>query len=205
VTVFGQIVSFSQVQALAYGKLRLWLPTYLREVERQTGRAACSLGDVLSWGAPTADFEKRPEQQLPILSIVSPGTSTAPALTGTAYRAPWRLEVRVVVAAGNEVDADSMAKDYAAAVMALMVQQKLGAPVQDVVWTGDEYDDLGRDSGRRLMVGANVGFDVYVGDVVDKRRGPSGEPPDDPCTAGPLPEGPTVETVFPRVTADNDF
>lgn len=192
-SIFGPIVPVTLIEQQMLETLKTWLPSYLGEIERVTGRDQGSLPDIKSWGIPERDFLMRPGQALPHVGLVSPGTQGTPQHDAEGfYRATWRIEVRLVVAANSVGATDRLSKAYAAAVAACLVQQTLGDPVEQLDWIGDAYDDLGADKDRS-MIGVAVSFDVLAAGVLQRRTGPRGEPQADP--RAPYPDLPTIETT----------
>lgn len=199
-TVFDHILTADVVEQHALETLQTWLPTYLREVERQTGRDPNTLPAVRSW-KPVNIFERWPEDQLPAVLLVSPGLIGTPEKEGDGYyRARWSLGIGVVVSARDAATTNSLAKVYAAAVRATILQhQSLGGHSRGVGWVDEKYDDLPAEKGRTLAAGQNI-FWVEYAQVVSTKGGPiQPVPPDDE----PPPEDwPTVETADTTIESE---
>ncbi|HEV3309423.1 MAG TPA: hypothetical protein VG815_02745 [Chloroflexota bacterium] len=66
---FGEITLIPDVEKSILATLKEWSPTYLREMERRTGRKPKGLPNVASW-RPTDDILDRfPEQQIPAVQL----------------------------------------------------------------------------------------------------------------------------------------
>jgi hypothetical protein len=66
---FGEITLIPDIEKAILATLKEWSPTYLREMERRTGRGPSKLPDVASW-RPTDDILDRfPEQQIPAVQL----------------------------------------------------------------------------------------------------------------------------------------
>lgn len=191
-TIFGRILSGRIVEQTVKNHLHLWMPTYIREIERQTGRPAESLPLIRSWtNRNTLQLWK--EDHLPSLLLVSPGTIGAPWKDGEGtYHAHWSIGVAVVVSGRDEKTTDGLSKDYAAAVRAAMLQrQSLGGQAEGVSWLDERYTDLPADEARTLAAGQDI-FSIEFKDVVSVAGGPV--EPDPPAEA--VGDWPEVETVI---------
>lgn len=66
---FGEITTPPQAEKAVLATLQRWSNTYLREIERRTGREPNALPNVASW-RPTDDILDRfPEQQIPAVQL----------------------------------------------------------------------------------------------------------------------------------------
>lgn len=184
------LVPATVIEDMLLDTLKAWIEWGLGAVERATGRDENSIRSPRSWGTPQGDYVKRPEQHMPAIGILSPGTEGTPERDGETYSATWRFEVRCVVSARDAKATDRLSKAYAAAIAKVVIQKLDGEPIQDVRWMGDRYDVLAGDSDR-TMIGVAVNFDVTATEVLSQRGGPD-EPPDDRSEP---PDGPVVETV----------
>lgn len=192
-SVFDRIVDAGTVEDAATATLKAWSSAYLGELERQTGRDQGSLPDIRAWTAPEGDFRRWPEEQLPCLVLISPGLNGSPERhEGGRYSATWGLALAVVVSASTEAATDRLAKLYAAAMRACLVQRRLGGLAEMVTWVGEDYTIEPADR-RRTIGAARVIFDVDIGDVTTADSGPAGDPPDEPRE--PLPDPTTVTDV----------
>jgi hypothetical protein len=66
---FGELTLVTDIEKGVLATLQKWSPTYLRKMERHTGREFEALPDVASW-RPTDDILDRfPEQQIPAVQL----------------------------------------------------------------------------------------------------------------------------------------
>lgn len=140
-------------------------------------------------------MEKFPEDQLPAVMIASPGLVDPPTADGRGvYTARWRLTTATAVAARGNRLALRLARLYALATRALMLQQQqLGdLAVRRIDWLGERYDVLASVDDRSICVGA-VEVSVEVSDVTTRQAGPL-EPVMGPGT-GTEPDSPTWPTA----------
>jgi hypothetical protein len=149
------------------------MPTYLAEMERQTGRNPQTLPHIRGW-ALHSEFEALPgEEQLPLCVVVSPGLVDEPTKDGAgAYRTKWGLAVAVVVSANTPEASRTLVGLYAAAARGSLLQRRsLGGVARGVEWLDERYDDLDINDERSLAA-ARLVFAVDVGDVVSVKEGP---------------------------------
>jgi hypothetical protein len=172
-TIFGRIVTGSHVEDAAEATLRLWIPTYIAEIERQTGRDAGTLPTPRSWSL-VSEFGLDPEDQFPAIVIESPGLVESPGRDGRGtYRAAWDLRIGVVVAARDERATRRLSTTYAAAIQAALLQHpSLGGFAADTSWLDTRYTPIADDAGRTLAAGRTY-FRVDVDDVVTAKAGPA--------------------------------
>lgn len=178
-SLFGPLRHGGEIEDAVLASLQLWLPDYLREVERQAGLDAEVLEGPRSIGwAP--EMTKWPEDQLPSLIVVSPGTSEDPERDGEGvHRARFALNVGVVASAADERDTRRLAQLYGAVVRGCLLQHRiLAEEIQVVAWNGEGYDDIPQAAEMRRTVALGLNrFTVEIGDLVSDTQGP-GEPTD---------------------------
>ena len=138
VVVFGADVEDHIQQVLWW-----WLPSYLYEVERNHSiiPGTLPLNPIRSSGQRRS--KKFPEDQLPCLMIGSPGLVTVPIPDGGGYyTATWRINLAVEIVAGPNRRALELARWYALAVRAAIIQQQqdpgLRTPSRSSGSTGDQ-------------------------------------------------------------------
>lgn len=189
-SVFGVIKSGSALEETAIAFLKDRLPEYLAEIERQTGRPQEQLPMIRSWTTRN-EFVKWPEEQLPAMVVVSPGTNGVPKKAGDGkVRATYALGLAVVCSAKDGEATSKLARDYAAAIRACVEQHPdLGGVAEGSLWTGERFDDIPQEQDRNLSSG-QVGFMVEVRDVVDASQGLT-DKPEDPYN---------VPNAWPQVT-----
>jgi hypothetical protein len=199
-SVFGPIVSAFEVEHALAACARVWIRDYLAEMERQRLTPVEGMPPFRSIVAAAAP-EKWPEDQLPALLIASPGLAETGARRGLevhgdgGYVARWRVDCASEVSARGNRQAIRLARLYAAAVRALIVQQTLrvsrfvDAPLPSlrrIDWTGERYDLRDWTIDRTRCAGV-VSFVVEVADVMTRGLGPR-EPMYPPTGPGEPPE-----------------
>jgi hypothetical protein len=106
-SVYGSFITETEVEDLILENLKHWLPSYLGEVSEHAGKGRADLPGIKTWGAPQGDLRTRPENTLPHLAVVSPGTDGDPSEDGEGtYRAWWLLEVTTIVSSTGFAQAD---------------------------------------------------------------------------------------------------
>lgn len=194
-SLFGRLIGAGQVEDAIVGVLRVWMRTYLNEVERQIGETPGEIASPRSYRI-SGDVEKMPEDQTPCVIVTSPGTRDLPLVNGARqYEAQFQIETSVVVSArggmetGGSPRALRLARMYALAMRACIVQQ---ADDDSILfrrdWLGEDYDVLDSIDDRTICVG-RVTFSIEVPDVTTQDAGPVyplGPPPED----SPEPESP---------------
>lgn len=192
---YGTLFSPAWLENSVLELLRLWMPAYLGELERQQDRDE-HLPGIASWGADS-DLVRWPEQTPPAVMVASPGLIAPPVRDEDGiYRGTYGLEVGVLVASISKAPARRLAGDYGAAVIGALLQQSLGEPVDGVKWVGQAIDELPQNKSRSLAAVTNE-FHVEIEDLVTDLDGPA-EPPDDPYE--PSPDDPEVDEGAVDVT-----
>lgn len=202
---FGPLLASLVVEDAADATVRKWMRTELAEVAAQYGLARGQLALPKSY--PTASQFGWVEDQLPSIGIHCPGVSGPPVKESGPrgnFRVKWRLEVAALVSASTQINTDRLAKLYAAALWAAIMQHpSLGGVAEDTEWVsdGERYDVLDAGKGRSLAFCLLL-FDVTLKDARSSYGGPR-EPL--PAGAGAGEDGahgdwPAVETV--RITVD---
>lgn len=183
-TVFGTVVTGDMVEDATIAHLQNWLPTYLGELERVTGREPLSVQMPRSYST-VARFSHRPQEQLPAVIVVSPGIVGTPERRGDGSVSAWfRIEIGVLSAgrAGVVEDGGRLAKLYGAAVRVLMLQHPaLGGIASATTLSGESYDVLPTDMVEVAQVALCL-FDVQIPEIGNTDSGPTVPvtPPDVP-------------------------
>lgn len=191
-TQFGNLLNPADLEKAVLATLELWFPTYLREVERQAGWQVDRLTNPVRFTNRNS-FDAEAGEPLPKVVCISDGTVGSPIKNGKQYRAVWNIGIGVATAARSEEEANDNSKAYGTAVRALLLQhQNLddSIAVQEIIWTGEKYDDLPIPSQSNLYRAAGIYFTVDVEDVVSRWTGP--DVPDQPS----YPADGIVETVI---------
>lgn len=181
--IFGNIVRRDQVEQGVLDTVEKWIDTYLCEVERNAGLTVRSLPRPKSFERENS-FNLEPDDQLPAIKIVSPGTGSKPIKASRGqYRSYWNISVTVVAVSTPDSVRD-LAGYYVAAIRTLLLQhQDLGGIGAGIDWTGDKYDDE-PDPFRRTVASGSVQLEVEVDNVLTSAAGP--------VTPNPIPD-PTPE------------
>lgn len=187
-SVFGNITTSVDVEGAMEAHVVKWITTYLREVERQKGLKVGLLPSPRSYQKRN-ELQRWPEDQMPAIVIVAPGTAGTPKRKGDGtYDANWVCGVAAVVSSTDKESTRTMASYYTAAIRAAVLQHRsIGGFARGVTYEDERFDDLPEVQGRSLVSG-QVFFTVQVSAIVDSSQGPS-QPSDDPA------EWPDVETA----------
>ncbi len=198
--LLGPILTADHVEQAALDTLKAWMPTYLAEMERQTGRPAGSVPMVRSWSTLN-QFAHWTEDQLPGVILVSPGLAQHPTRRGDGSNwARWTLGVGIVVSARDQPTTNALAKLYAAAVRACLLQHpSLGGKSEGLGWTDERYTDVPSDQARSVA-GAQLIFWVEYKDVVNDQMGPPFPAQPSPTPLTDPGDGPVVRTHTTSVT-----
>lgn len=182
--VFKDILVASRLEEATINQLVKWIPTYIREVERQL---EIPIGAIPypKYYTNRNSFDIVPGEDFPKVVVISPGVQGSPRAKGDGqYMATWSLGIGVGVAAETEPIANMLAKIYGAAVRAIMVhKQSLGGIAQVITWVDETYDDLPITSQNQLYKAAALYFNVECENVVTKWAGPE-EPDEEPYAYG---------------------
>src|SRR4051812_42745433 len=114
---FGRIISDDQVEDAVVDTLRKWTPTYLAEVERQRGLApGYYQRPVDSSFLLHTDFDKWPEEMLPVVEVISPGVDDDPPRKGAGdYHAHFMIGVIGIVSGAGQLESRRFAHRLGAA------------------------------------------------------------------------------------------
>jgi hypothetical protein len=188
VNIYGNISHPGLIEQAAAERLRVWLPHYLAEVERQHNREVGKLR--LRSIVTVSELDRFPEDQLPCAVVISPGTIDDPTKDGAGdYSALYNVSVAVLVSSTEAKGSRLLAQLFGAAVRgALMQNRQLTETVSIEDWLGESFDDLPVEERRTLFGGINS-FSAELLNVVNWKAGPPGpaDPPDDPTADPPEP------------------
>jgi hypothetical protein len=148
-SVFGQIVLPQQVEQAITDLLKTWMPKYLGEMERITGRQPGKLPAVRAWGF--GDVEDRLSEQIEPAVFVECAKA---AMLGTSdgYTAVWDTTVAVIVKSDQKLSrARELAGIYTTAVSLILIQQPLG--IGTIGWDDQDYGVLDAQTRRFLARG----------------------------------------------------
>jgi phage gp37-like protein len=173
VSAFGNLVAASDVEQAALAQLQKWVGDYLAEVERYHALDVGALPRPRSWEV-SAFVERFPEDQLPAVVLASPGLAEVPLADGAGvYTARWQLVVATQVAARGNRLALRLARLYALALRALLLQQQGLEPLQvrRIDWMDERYRLLDSIDDRSTCV-SEVELAVEVYDATTRNAGP---------------------------------
>lgn len=205
--LYGPLGHSGQITAAAKTHLQAWLPAYLAEMERQTGRDPQDLPIARAWRT-AAEIDQWLSDVPPAVLIACPGTldtrmaERRAARNFRGYHADWDLRVAVIVEVGGTGDPDELAGIYGAAIRAALMQHPtLTDDIRVSAWTGEILDDVPSRQSQTLGMAINH-FTVQTRGLLPTTGGPS-EPPDDPYAVPPDPTY-DLDTADIAVTLDLD-
>lgn len=175
-TTFGRAISDDLVEDAVLDVLKRGLPTYLGEIENQRGLTRGFYQRPKTYEVKS-EVEKLPEEQVPMILVVSTGLTGRPVKDGRGlYRVPWYIGVAGIVSADNKTNTRRMAYRYAAAIRTLLVNfqtlnNALDGSVRGVEWVDGRNNEIPPDGDRTLWLSRQV-FEVEVGNVLDQSSGP---------------------------------
>lgn len=190
---FGRIVSPGMVERAVVATLNVWMDDCLGELERLEGYAPGSIERPR--GIVTrSEFERRQEDQVPLLVVINTGVNGKPERRGGGvYRLAWAVGVVAIVSDTDEDATRDLASAYTTAVrVALLQHAKLKSGsfpdglADDLDLLDEQYNDIPFLSTRNLASG-RVTVEIGVDSAVSMLAGPtvpSGHPSTDP---GPWP------------------
>lgn len=171
--VFGDVLVASQIEEAGIATLVKWMPTYIREIERQLGLEVGNIPYPEHFSNRNS-FDYLPGEKYPKVVVISPGLDGEPLANGNGqYAARWRLGVGAVIAATDEVVANLWSKVYGAAIREIFInKQSLGGLARAISWVDEEYPDLPISQQNQLFKAAAVYFQVDCQNVATKWGGP---------------------------------
>lgn len=202
-SVFGSIIPNDVIEDAVISTLRKWMPTYLSEVERQLGLEPPYYKRP-EYGAYTvrADFDKFPEEMLPLVVVVSPGLTDDPPKRGRdkTYSGRFQINVTCIVSSTDQTSTRHAAMRYGAAATAALIQNQsldhgIGDRVRGIDWIGQRNREItSPEPADRTLWGIRQVFLVEVDDILSKGGGPV-DPDPQPDPTAPWPDPPTADTV----------
>lgn len=201
-SVFGELKDAGRVEEAFIERLRLWMPTYLSEVERQRGLTP---GDIAIPRAVFArnDFDRWQENQTPFIMVVASGTGATRRSGDGYYSGDFLVGVGTFISSRDEATTRRLAHLYGAAVRGCIVQRRsLNDMVEVADWTGADSDQIDVENTRSVQI-FTESFSATLRKIVSWKEGPPpswptdtpipAEPPDDPTL--PWPDRPIAENV----------
>jgi hypothetical protein len=178
-SLYGRLIAASDVEEALKAHVDRYVGDYLNEVERQHARPVGTIARPRAF-VVSGEEDRFPEDQLPAITVESPGTADLPMADGQGrYVVRWELNVGIHVAATRPLE---LAKLYGLALRALTVQQPPGLYMR-VDWVAERYPPADR-LGDRSIARAQVRLECQVPDVTNRHAGPPdiAEWPADPGT-----------------------
>lgn len=198
-TTFGRIITDDQVEDAVMATLRRWIHTELNEVERQVlGVASEGYYQRPICYTVKASFDKFPEEELPMVLVVSTGATPGGMDGRRQHKATFVVGVACVVSSTSEDDSRRYAYRLGAAIRAALEHNQsldgaLDGTVTGVNWDDGKNNELPEpDGGQRTIWTARQVFSVDVSNVLTRNAGPSAPEPDPPNEAPPHGDWPTV-------------
>lgn len=174
-TLFGPLVHSGKVEQAVQDTLQTWMPTYLREVERQHDRAQGSLPSPRSYRlvSESTDPVRWPEDQLPSLVILCPGFAEPPRHQGSGrYRVTYGVSVAALVSAKDQGATRLLARLYGIAVAAILLQKpSLSNFACGTTWVDERFDDIPSDTQRSIACALEA-FTIEADNIIDTSQGP---------------------------------
>lgn len=174
-TQFGPLVHSGKVEQAVKTTLETWMPTYLREIERQHERDQGSLPSPRSYRlvSESTDPVRWPEDQLPSLVILCPGFAEPPLHQGSGkYRVTYGVSVAALVSAKDQGSTRLLARLYGIAVAAILVQQpSLDDFACGTTWVDERFDDIPSDTQRSIACALEA-FTIDADAIVNTSQGP---------------------------------
>jgi hypothetical protein len=187
--VFGPMVTLTEVYGALVETMTVWLPTFLRERERLSGRVYGSLPSLRGVRVFATELDAWPADQLPLGVIVAPGFPDALlANPDGTYAATLELGVSIVVSARAADETLALATEYGAALRnCLLGHRSLGGIASALHVIGERYDGLGSED-QRTIAAAEVIASVRIDTLSMGGGGPAvpfPDPPPEPDPGGP--------------------
>ena len=184
--MFGPIFVASNLEQAVLDSLKEWFPTYLREVERQSGLTVGEHRPPVNYSNRNS-FDVLAGEAMPKVVCISPGTIGNPEVYQRTYSFNWAVGVGIVVAARSEGLANQQVKVYGAAARAIVEQQFIKAKlVLGVQFIAENYEDIRVVNQNQHCRAAGIYFTMDVPNIVTKGGmgiGPD-TPDDDPYEYG---------------------
>lgn len=121
-SVFGPVVTGNDVALAVRAWLQYWLPTYLAEAERDSGREPGTLPLPRSWTSAPAFYQFN-DQQLPAAIVVSTGTDEITRRGDGSYGGVFGITAFVLAKGHDRENALELADRYAGSIARLAVDK----------------------------------------------------------------------------------
>jgi hypothetical protein len=199
--IFGPIFDGSQLTRSVIETLKLWFPTYIREIELQRGYTPGEIQPPKTY-AERWVFDSYPDDKIPAVVVVCPGMAEAPHSDGDGtVNGWWALGVGIIAAASTEDNSERLAKIYGAAARLILNQKGWldeAAEYNGIEILDETFANIPDIEQARTMRSANVIARVQVLNMWNKYGGPAIPDPPDPINQ-PGSQWPEVEEVFTTI------
>lgn len=180
---FGPLVVETDVDVAVIETLKVWLPTYLRQVELERDLTAGFLKRPKpSSFANTLEDDEFKDHPFPAIIVTTAQTAGRPTKDGNGnHYAAWNVVVSSITRGRTPPETRALAALYSGCVRRLLVQQEaLGGLAGAIDWVASNVAPVAdvTGSGRYLAAGINQ-FSVYIDEVVQSGVGPLEPEPDD--------------------------
>lgn len=170
-SIFGDLFGGDQIDAALIDVLGTWMPTYLKEVARQ--RNLSEAFEPPRSIVAVAEFDRWPEEQLPSIVIVNPGTEGTPRNHAGIFEASWPIEICISVSADTEARTRRNSQLYITAARGCLMQRRsLGHGMKGTDWGGESYTLIDNEK-RRSLAGAKASFVVERENILTVGAGPT--------------------------------
>ncbi len=175
--------------------IKKWMATYLGEAERKSTPPREPGSLVVATYTTKTKFDSFPEEIVPAIVVISPGTTGKPYKQGKIWCAKWILRITAICSAPTEDVTRELAHLYIKCIHDLVLQYKginENPNVESVEWAGDAYNLIASTETRTLAASQAI-FHVEYKNVVDETQGPR--------IPTPNPEAPVDPGTWPAVKA----
>ena len=181
--IFGPLVTTVDVDGYVLDTIKLWLPTYLTQIEREKELGHGFLARPKTY-SNVLDDDTFPDYVLPAILVTTDGTSDdIERAPGGVHNAFWHFVVTAIVRGPDEAGTRQAASLYAASIRRLLLQKRsLGGKASAVYWNSELISPVAdtSDNGRNLAAGIGD-YTVLVNRVVQSDAGPiQTDPEEDP-------------------------
>lgn len=196
--IFGPVFDGSQLTRSVLATLKLWFPTYIRDIELKRGWEQGLIPPPRTY-VERWTFDSYPDDKMPAVVVVCPGMAEAPKSDGDGtVNGWWALGVGIIAAASTEDNSERLAKVYGAAARLILSQKGWldeTAEYNGIDILDETYSDIPDIEQARTMRSAHVIARVQVLNMWNKFGGPAAPDPPDPINQ-PGSQWPDVEEVF---------
>jgi len=185
-SIFGDSFLRREIAQAALDTVETWINDYLMYFERKLypGEVGTHFRRPTTY-VQRKTFDKWPEEALPCIMAVCPGTAAAPTKTGEMgrYDGPVALGMAVVVSGVDRNDTEEIADVMTACCRLIMTQQKsLGGVAAGTAFVSERYDEIpsNQSTVERTLGAGQVAFEITPKKPwAESRKGPLEPTPPD--------------------------